>query len=93
MAVYIAITLALIWMAVRIVRSQADMIRAGIAVSVPLAGYATILVASQVNPSFWGNMYWVILGLAVGLLAREGASSRGAGDKSERAGRNGSGDP
>jgi O-antigen ligase len=36
---------------------------------VAIGGYVALLVSSQLNPSFWGNMYWAIFGLAVALLS------------------------
>jgi len=36
---------------------------------IPFGGFLSLLVSSQMNPSFWGNLYWAIFGLVIALLA------------------------
>lgn len=87
LAVYIAVltgTLILFWRSYRRVqpRDQERLVSV-----VGLASIVTLVVSAQVNPSFWGNMYWALFGLAVAFvrpldLARDAAhqaADRGSG--------------
>jgi O-antigen ligase len=69
LALYVAIAVTVVVLfrksVVQIGRSSAS--RA--AAIAGIGGYASLLVSSQLNPSFWGNMYWALFGLAIALMA------------------------
>ncbi len=69
LAIYMAVTIMVVLLFWRAFATR-DRPLAMRAAAIPaISGYLSLLVASQLNPSFWGNMYWAIFGLAVALLA------------------------
>jgi len=66
LAVYLALQVLTVSLLIRALRRSRDRAipQRGLAIAAA-AGYLTITLASQTNPSFWGNMYWALLAVVV----------------------------
>jgi len=70
LAAYLALQVVAIALLIKALRRSRDGTsrQRGLAVAAS-AGYITIVIASQTNPSFWGNMYWALLAVVVASAA------------------------
>ena len=80
LAFYLAVT---VLVAVRFLRMFHEG-RNRAAAIVGIGGYVVLVVCSQMNPSFWGNMYWALFGLIAALLAPGMAADGAIGDREAR---------